>query len=377
MPETPSAPGKIIAPGALLIQFVLGTRPEAIKLAPVIQACRHYKHVTAEIVSTGQHRELLDGVLDIWGLQADADLALMVPHQDLHTLAARAIAGLGDFFLTNRANIVVVQGDTATAFAAAWAAFLLGIPVAHVEAGLRTHDLSRPFPEEANRRLIAQIAHWHFAPTTTAKTNLLNEGVSSDRIFVTGNTVVDALESILGRAGHRNDPRTTARKVVVTVHRRENHGLALLNVCEAVRRLAVDFPDATFVWPLHPNPHVAPVVRERLGDIANVSLTEPLDYRAFLNELQNSCLLLSDSGGAQEESAALGIPAVVLRDSTERVEGVKEGLAVLVGTETPRIVEVASQLLRSYRSQSPVHSNSLYGRGDAGLRIAQVLAGSQ
>lgn len=376
MPETPTTPVEHIAPEALLIYFVLGTRPEAIKLAPVIQACRQHSHVRAEIISSGQHRDLLDGVLDIWGLHADADLALMVPNQELHTLTARAIATLGDLFHTNRPHIVVVQGDTATAFAAAWAAFLLGIPVAHVEAGLRTHNLKFPFPEEANRRLIAQIAHWHFAPTTTAKTNLLNEGVSSDRIHVTGNTVVDALESVLGRTVPTRGAAATSRRVLVTLHRRENHGVALRNVCEAVRRLAGSFPDTTFVWPLHPNPNVAPVVRELLSAVPNVELTEPLEYRAFLSELQNSCLLLSDSGGAQEESAVLGIPALVLRDATERVEGIAVGVAVLVGTETSRIVEAATRLLRSHGSPSSGHSSSVYGRGDAGLRIAQVLIDS-
>jgi len=364
------------------VMVVMGTRPEAIKLAPVMAALRRRPEIEARLVVTGQHRGLIDGVLAQFDLQPDTDLDLMRADQAAGDLTARAMLAIGTLLGSGRTEMAIVQGDTGSALAGALAAFQRGVPVAHVEAGLRTGDLASPFPEEGNRRLIGQVAALHFAPTAAARAALRREGVAAHAIEVTGNTGIDALLAVDARVrGNTRAPGlpdlpTDLPVVLVTTHRRENHGAPLLRICEAVERIA-RHEACAIVMPVHPNPAVAGVLRARLRGIAGVHLTEPLAYEAFVWLLRRAALVLTDSGGVQEEAPVLGTPVLVLRDTTERPEGVKAGVAMLVGTDPTRIAGAARAVLRDTEvARWMGRPLLLYGKGDASVRIAARIAGT-
>lgn len=353
---------------------MVGTRPEAIKLAPVVLRLRAQPTVFETIVcATAQHREMLDATLATFGIRADIDLDLMRPGQSPSGVAAGVLAGLDPWLAENAPDWVIVQGDTTTAMAAALAGFHRRLPVAHVEAGLRTGDLEAPFPEEMNRRVVDLVSTALFAPTRRAADALKSEGAPPARVFVTGNTVVDALAWIAARQGDavpEND-----RLVLVTAHRRESFGEPLRRIFRAVARLATRFPELRFVLPVHPNPRV----RQELGLLAglpNLSLVEPAGYAQLVSWLRACRIVLTDSGGIQEEAPAFGKPTLVLRDTTERPEGVEAGVALLVGTDEERIVAEATRLLSDPESYAAVARRANpYGDGRAAERIATVLAG--
>lgn len=355
------------------ILVVYGTRPEAIKMAPVIEGLRRYPdrlEVTA--CTTAQHREMLDQVEDLFGLRPDVDLDLMRPEQTLNDVAARAFSGLDGVLDRVAPDWLVVQGDTTTAMAGALAAFHRGIRVGHVEAGLRSGDLARPFPEEANRRIIDLVAEALFAPTALSRDTLLAEGVQKGRVFLTGNTVIDALQHVA--AGLPDEPATA--EVLVTVHRRESFGAPLERILAALGDLARAFPSSRFVLPVHPNPQVRLPVERALGGLANFELLDPLPYRDLIRLLRRCKMVLTDSGGLQEEAPAFGKPVLVLRETTERPEGINSGSAVLVGNDREHIVTVASRLLGDPEAyQRMARATNPYGDGKAGERIAAIIAG--
>jgi UDP-N-acetylglucosamine 2-epimerase (non-hydrolysing) len=361
--------------------FVFGTRPEAIKLAPVVgRLLQHPEQFETRVVVTAQHRDLLDQVLAAFSIKPDHDLDLMQPGQSLSESTSRIVAGLESVLKTERPDCVLVQGDTTTTLCGALAAFYQDIPVGHVEAGLRTGDLRQPFPEEMNRVLVSRLATLHFAATQGAAENLRREGVDPARVFVTGNTGIDAvLEARDGLAQGRLDPGelppVDPRKklVLVTAHRRESFGDGFEQICLALRKLALR-DDIEIVYPVHPNPHVRESVERRLRGVANIRLIEPLGYVPFVELMRVSYVLLTDSGGVQEEGPSLGKPVLVMRDKTERPEAVEAGTARLVGTDVDRIVaettvllEDAAEHARRSRIQNP------YGDGQASTRIQDIL----
>ena len=364
------------------ISLIFGTRPEAIKLAPVALALQEAPDLDAHICVTAQHRRMLDQVLDTFSLAPDADLDLMRPDQSLAGLTSRAVTAVDAYLEAQRPDLVLVQGDTTTVFCAALAAFYRGVPVGHVEAGLRTGDLGAPFPEEANRVLTTRLAALHFAPTETARDNLLRENVPDDRIHVTGNTVIDALHLALARARRAPpavpglDERLLAGErplVLVTGHRRENFGPGFEAVCRALARLAADFPDHAFVYPVHLNPRVQDPVRRILGGRDNVHLVEPLPYLAFVRLMDRCRLIVTDSGGVQEEAPGLGKPVLVTREKTERPEAVAAGTVALVGTDEERIVAAATRLLADEDAHAGMaRSVNPYGDGRAAPRIVEI-----
>ena len=351
----------------------MGTRPEVIKMAPVILALRRRGPWQVRVLATAQHREMLDQVLDVFGIVPDADLDAMRPDQDLAALTARLMTGLDACLEEYRPVLVLAQGDTTTVLVTALASFYRKIPFGHVEAGLRTHDFDYPWPEEMNRVVAGRLATINFAPTESARDNLQSEGVPTDRIHVTGNTVIDALHLV----AKRNFPLTVdlpggRRVVLVTAHRRENFGTPMASICAAVRDLAKRHGELHFLFPVHPNPNVRRVVQAKLGELSRVTLCEPLDYGAFVTAMKNAWLILSDSGGVQEEAPALAKPVLVLRDETERPEAVAEGVVELVGTDRGRIVERVSSLLENpaeYRRMA--RGASPYGDGRAAARIVE------
>jgi UDP-N-acetylglucosamine 2-epimerase (non-hydrolysing) len=362
--------------------LVIGTRPEAIKMAPVYQALAGGGEITPLLCNTAQHRELLDPILQTFGLVPDADLSLMTPGQTLAELCGRAIPALDRWLRDVKPDIVLVQGDTTTVLCAAMAAFYRNIPVGHVEAGLRTGDLQAPFPEEMNRVLTTRLTRWHFAPTQAARRNLLLEGVPDARIFVTGNPVIDALLQARQRM-HRMPQdqllpsalldRNIGRIVLVTGHRRENFGAGFRNICRAIVKLAGMFQDHRFVYPVHLNPQVQQPVREYLDGLPNVLLLPPLNYLPFVALLDRAHLVLTDSGGVQEEAPSLGKPVLVLRETTERPEAVAVGTVKLVGTDTERIVREAARLLRDPEAHAAMaRVQNPYGDGRAADRIATI-----
>lgn len=360
---------------------VFGTRPEAVKMAPVVRALRAAPERFESVVCvTAQHRAMLDQVLQVFELEANADLDLMVPGQSPAEIVAGVLAGLPPLIRRVRPDVVLVQGDTMTTFAAAFAAFLERVPTGHVEAGLRTGDRWQPFPEEMNRVLTTRIAALHFAPTAASRDALLAEGVPASDVYLTGNTVIDALLQTV-RPGYRfRTPALAAlepgrRLVLVTTHRRESFGAPLRSICGAVRELAGRFPDLQFVLPVHPNPQVKATVEEFLCDLPAMHLIEPVDYLEFVHLIARADLVLTDSGGVQEEAPSLGKPVLVLREVTERPEGVAAGTARLVGTGQDRIVAAASELLTSPEAYARMaNAVNPYGDGHAGRRIAAVLA---
>jgi UDP-N-acetylglucosamine 2-epimerase (non-hydrolysing) len=351
--------------------IVVGTRPEAIKMAPVVQRLREEPGWKALLCATAQHREMLDQALGLFALEPDIDLDLMRPDQTINELASRVFAGLDGVLAREAPDWLLVQGDTTTAMCSALAAFHRRVRVGHVEAGLRTGDFRQPFPEEMNRRVVDLVSDANFVPTRRAAKALADEDVPAGKIFLTGNTVVDALLSIAGRDGEAKEEDL----VLVTAHRRESFGEPLERVVRAIGRLARAFPATRFVHVLHPNPNVAPVVR-RNAALANVQVVEPLDYLALVRLMRRARLILTDSGGIQEEAPTFGKPVLVLREKTERPEGIEAGLAALVGTDEEKIVQRASALLSDRAARQAMAGRvNPYGDGLASERIAAILAG--
>lgn len=365
------------------VLVIFGTRPEAIKLAPVIDALAASRTLVPRVCVTGQHREMLEQMLALFRIAPHHDLAVMQPGQDLYDLTARALTGLRAVLDAERPAAVLVQGDTTTAMAAALAAFYRRIPVGHVEAGLRTGHAYDPFPEEMNRRLTTRLAAWHYAPTAGAAANLRREGVPAEHIIVTGNTIVDALHGIVARlerdpaagASVVPDSRLAGRRLVlVTGHRRESFGEGLRNICLALCDIAARHPDVLIVYPVHLNPAVQQPVHEILAGQSNVVLTAPLDYMPFVDLMRRAYLILTDSGGLQEEAPSLGVPVLVMRETTERQEAIDAGTAALVGTRRDAIVAAAEHLLADPSAHARMRAaQNPFGDGAAAPRIAAHL----
>lgn len=361
-----------------LVAVIAGTRPEAVKVAPVIRRLADSPRLAPLVISTSQHREMTRRIFDDFGIGVDIDLDVMRPRQNLWDLTARVSSKMGGLFDQVPVAAVLVQGDTTSAFVGALAAFYHRIPVGHVEAGLRSHDRYSPFPEEINRMLLGRIANWHFAPTPHAVRQLRRENVAAESIFMTGNTVVDALHWMVERVPrHALPPAAQAngqRLVLVTCHRRENLGGPMMEVARAVRDLAETRTDLHFLFPVHPNPAVRDAIYPVLSDHERVTLCEPLGYDQFLAALKKAWLVLSDSGGVQEESTALGRPVLVLRKETERPEGVKAGTLKLVGTDRARIVREVTKLSSSGAAYAKMTRGSMvFGDGKAAERIVAIL----
>ncbi len=381
--------------------LVFGTRPEAIKMAPVVKELQRHPDKFETIVTvTGQHRQMLDQVLEIFDITPDYDLNIMKQGQDLTDVTVRVLEGLRDVFTKVTPDIVLVHGDTSTSTTAALAAFYAHIPVGHVEAGLRTGNIYSPWPEEMNRLLTGRLATWHFAPTPLARQNLIKENINPDNIIVTGNTVIDALYSVVDRIKADNElrskltatlkeagydiqriaPDTNRRFVLITGHRRENFGEGFLSICRAIKDLAARFPEVDFVYPMHLNPNVRRPIHEVFGDkfndsSSNLFFIEPLEYLSFVFLMEQSSIVLTDSGGIQEEAPGLGKPVLVMRDTTERPEALDAGTVKLVGTDYNRIVDNLSQLLTDTEEYNRMsRANNPYGDGKASPRIADALA---
>ena len=372
------------------IMLVFGTRPEAIKMAPLYHALKALPdEFETQLCVTAQHREMLDQVLKVFEITPDVDLNLMKPGQDLFDVTAGVLHGMRDVLQSHKPDALLVHGDTSTTLAAAMAGFYLGVPVGHVEAGLRTHDLQAPFPEEFNRQVASKLTKWHFAPTNFSRQNLLDERVPEDSITVTGNTVIDALFWVLNRidtdtrrsqaiaaflSAQLNFDWRNLRFVLMTGHRRENFGDGFLQICHALKDLAARYPAVQFVYPVHLNPNVQQPVNAILADLSNVHLIAPLDYEPFVYLLKHSHIVLTDSGGIQEEAPSLGKPVLVMRDVTERPEAIEAGTVRLVGADRTRIVANVAELLdnqASYTAMSRAHNP--YGDGKACERIVSVL----
>jgi len=374
------------------IMLVFGTRPEAIKMAPLYHALKACpEQFETQVCVTAQHRQMLDQVLRVFEITPDIDLNLMKAGQDLYDVTASVLLGMRDVLRQHKPDALLVHGDTTTSLAAAMAGFYAGVPVGHVEAGLRTHDVYAPFPEEFNRQVASKVTRWHFAPTEFSQQNLLNERVDEDQITVTGNTVIDALLWVLARID--SDPGRqaeltnflddrlpfawqTRRFVLITGHRRENFGHGFLQICEALKDLAARYPNVHLVYPVHLNPNVQQPVRALLADLPNVHLIEPLDYEPFVYLLKHSHIVLTDSGGIQEEAPSLGKPVLVMRDVTERPEAVDAGTVILVGANRECIVASVSDLLDNDTTSKRMSSaHNPYGDGNACERIIDVLRG--
>lgn len=364
----------------LKVMTIFGTRPEAIKMAPLVKALEAAPDMESIVTVTAQHRDMLDQVLHVFKITPDYDLNIMSQGQTLYDVTTRALMGLKDVLEQAQPDVVLVHGDTTTTFAGALAAFYQEIPVGHVEAGLRTGNIYSPFPEEMNRKLTGSLATYHFAPTAGSEQNLLKENVDKEHIYVTGNTVIDALQMTVqdGYQFEDDDLNTLDYKgkriVLVTTHRRENLGEPMRHVYRAIRQLVDDFDDIQVVFPVHKNPKVRQVVQEELGHIDRVSLINPLDYEPFANLMARSYLVLTDSGGIQEEAPSLGKPVLVLRNTTERPEAVVAGTVQLVGTDKDRVYEEAHTLLADEKAYKQM-SNAVnpYGDGKATQRILEAL----
>lgn len=366
------------------VLVLAGTRPEAIKMAPVVRALRaHPDAFGVRLCASGQHKEMLAQAFADFALAPDIDLGVMEPAQSLARLSARLFTAVDALLESEKPDIVLVQGDTTTAQVAALCAFYRRTPLGHVEAGLRSHDLEAPFPEEMNRRIISMAARWHFAPTDLARQNLLDERIAPASIFVTGNTVVDALLEMRDRvrSDHPALPerieaalKAKRRIVLITGHRRESFGEGFENICEGIRRLAARHAETDFVYPVHLNPSVGEIVRARLGALPNVVLEAPLSYKPFVRLMDSSYLLLTDSGGLQEEGPSLGKPVLVMRKTTERPEGVRAGVNKVVGTSADAIFANADTLLSDDAAYARMaNATNPYGDGTAGKRIADAL----
>ncbi|SHK51297.1 non-hydrolyzing UDP-N-acetylglucosamine 2-epimerase [Desulforamulus aeronauticus] len=360
---------------------VFGTRPEAIKMAPLVQELnRRSDKITSLVAVTAQHREMLDQVLDLFNIVPNYDLNIMQEGQTLYDVTTRALSGLKDVLKDCNPDLVLVHGDTTTTFVAALAAYYRQIPVGHVEAGLRTHNKYSPFPEEMNRHLTGALAEYHFAPTQKSLQNLLQENINIDNIFVTGNTVIDALKATVKENYVFSDPLLnkidfgSSRVLLVTTHRRENLGEPMRAIYLALKEIVETHPDVEIVFPVHMNPAVRRVVQEVLGNLPRVHLIEPLQYEPFINLMQRCYLVLTDSGGLQEEAPSLGKPVLVLRDTTERPEAVEAGTVKLVGTDRQIVLSVTRELLNNPKAyQSMAEAVNPYGDGLAAKRITDFI----
>ncbi len=365
----------------LKVMAVFGTRPEAIKMAPVVlELKKHPEEIETIVAVTAQHREMLDQVLDLFGIVPDYDLDIMAQGQTLFDITSKAMLGLNTVLTEAKPDIILVHGDTTTTFAGALAAFYHQIKVGHVEAGLRTHNKYSPYPEEMNRKLTGAIADLHFAPTSTAEGNLAKESITGMNVFVTGNTVIDALlatvnkDYVFDHPVLQNIDYEGSKVILVTTHRRENLGEPMRHVYQALAQLIADYPDAQIVFPMHKNPRVREVVAEELGGMERVHLIDPLDYEPFANLLARAYLVLTDSGGIQEEAPALGKPVLVLRDTTERPEAIEAGTVKLIGTDKQRVYDEASLLLSNREEYAKMaEACNPYGDGHASERIVQAL----
>ena len=371
------------------ILLVFGTRPEAIKMAPLVKALqKDTEHFETRVCVTAQHRQMLDQVLEVFGITPEYDLNIMAPNQDLYDITAKVLLGLREVLKDFRPDTVLVHGDTTTSMAAALAAFYMQIPVGHVEAGLRTYNMLSPWPEEMNRQVTDRICTYYFAPTEQSRANLLQENIDAKKIFITGNTVIDALlmavDIISTTAGVKEKMAKELQEkgytvgdreyILVTGHRRENFGDGFLHICKAIKELAALHPEMDIVYPVHLNPNVQKPVYELLSGLSNVYLISPLDYLPFIYAMQHSTLLLTDSGGVQEEAPSLGKPVLVMRDTTERPEAVEAGTVKLVGTNAEAIVSNVTALLldkEMYKRMSETHNP--YGDGQACERIIAAL----
>jgi UDP-N-acetylglucosamine 2-epimerase (non-hydrolysing) len=369
----------------LKILTVFGTRPEAIKMAVLVRQLAQNAHFEHKLCVTGQHRQMLDQVLRLFELTPDFDLNIMQAGQDLTDVTTRILTGLRDLFKTYRPDVVLVHGDTTTCMATSLAAFYAGIKIGHVEAGLRTGNLQAPFPEEANRLITDRLTDYYFAPTDRNVQNLLNEGINASKIIKTGNTVIDALLYVSARVGTFSEKIEDAIKAVfeseqkillVTGHRRENFGEGFIQICDALQQLAEQFPTLQIVYPVHLNPNVQKPVYERLGDLSNVHLPAPMDYADFVYAMKRSWVILTDSGGVQEEAPSLGKPVLVMRDTTERPEAVGAGTVQLVGAHRDTIVAAVSHLWQNEQAYAQMSSASNpYGDGLASSRIVAFMEG--
>lgn len=365
----------------LKVMAVFGTRPEAIKMAPVVlELKKHPEEIETIVAVTAQHREMLDQVLDLFGIVPDYDLDIMAQGQTLFDITSKAMLGLNTVLTEAKPDIILVHGDTTTTFAGALAAFYHQIKVGHVEAGLRTHNKYSPYPEEMNRKLTGAIADLHFAPTPTAEGNLAKESITGMNVFVTGNTVIDALlatvnkDYVFDHSVLQNIDYEGSKVILVTTHRRENLGEPMRHVYQALAQLIADYPDAQIVFPMHKNPRVREVVAEELGGMERVHLIDPLDYEPFANLLARAYLVLTDSGGIQEEAPALGKPVLVLRDTTERPEAIEAGTVKLIGTDKQRVYDEASLLLSNREEYAKMaEACNPYGDGHASERIVEAL----
>ena len=371
------------------ILLVFGTRPEAIKMAPLVKALqKDTEHFETRVCVTAQHRQMLDQVLEVFGITPEYDLNIMAPNQDLYDITAKVLLGLREVLKDFRPDTVLVHGDTTTSMAASLAAFYMQIPVGHVEAGLRTYNMLSPWPEEMNRQVTDRICTYYFAPTEQSRANLLQENIDAKKIFITGNTVIDALlmavDIISTTAGVKEKMAKELQEkgytvgdreyILVTGHRRENFGDGFLHICKAIKELAALHPEMDIVYPVHLNPNVQRPVYELLSGLSNVYLISPLDYLPFIYAMQHSTLLLTDSGGVQEEAPSLGKPVLVMRDTTERPEAVEAGTVKLVGTDAEAIVSNVTALLldkEMYKRMSETHNP--YGDGQACERIIAAL----
>lgn len=371
------------------ILLVFGTRPEAIKMAPLVKALqKDTEHFETRVCVTAQHRQMLDQVLEVFGITPEYDLNIMAPNQDLYDITAKVLLGLREVLKDFRPDTVLVHGDTTTSMAASLAAFYMQIPVGHVEAGLRTYNMLSPWPEEMNRQVTDRICTYYFAPTEQSRANLLQENIDAKKIFITGNTVIDALlmavDIISTTAGVKEKMAKELQEkgytvgdreyILVTGHRRENFGDGFLHICKAIKELAALHPEMDIVYPVHLNPNVQKPVYELLSSLSNVYLISPLDYLPFIYAMQHSTLLLTDSGGVQEEAPSLGKPVLVMRDTTERPEAVEAGTVKLVGTNAEAIVSNVTALLldkEMYKRMSETHNP--YGDGQACERIIAAL----
>ncbi len=380
--------------------LVFGTRPEAIKMAPLVKELEsHSKSIETIVCVTGQHREMLDQILQIFEIKPDYDLDIMKQGQDLYDVTSKVLLGMRQVLQEVKPDIVLVHGDTTTSTATALAAFYQQIPVGHIEAGLRTHNIYSPWPEEINRQITGRLASYHFCPTTISQENLLKEGVSIEQTHITGNTVIDALNWVVNKIKQEKDLEKTLsdelrllgysserleddsrRLVLITGHRRENFGQGFINICTAIKDLSIKYPEVDFVYPMHLNPNVRHAIKEVFGELknqqanTNTFFIEPLEYLHFVFLMNKSNIILTDSGGIQEEAPSLGKPVLVMRDTTERPEAVKMGTVRLVGTNYNKIIEEVSLLLDNKEQyQLMSQANNPYGDGLASQRIYQIL----
>ena len=378
------------------VMLVFGTRPEAIKMYPVYKALKaNPDDFDTRVCITGQHREMLHQVMDLFEMQADYDLAVMKPGQDLYDVTSNVLLGLRDVYGQEKPDLVLVHGDTTTTFTASLAAFYEKIEVGHVEAGLRTGNIYSPWPEEMNRKLTGAIAKYHFAPTERNKQNLLSEGVPEEQIFVTGNTVIDALLEVENKLKNQSEIQSKVlqtlqeqslhfcdvewftnndrKLILVTGHRRENFGQGMQQICKTLKSIALDYPNYEIVYPVHLNPNVQEPVYSLLGGINNLHLIKPLDYLPFVALMSKARLILTDSGGIQEEAPALGVPVLVMRDTTERPEAVEAGTAKLVGTNPKNILPAVQDILASDYDPSSYKAINPYGDGKSGYKLVKFL----